>query len=130
MEEILNNGFTSETIKKDNAVILKGRNKNAIERYIKLEKNINFISKYIKSVKLPANLELICPNQTYKFGALKYDYIVRKTLTDDIFNKIDFEKLAIDLSIFLNEMYAINIYSFDKTFSKQQYLKEELLKIE
>ncbi len=105
-------------------IVLKGKNYYANKSYIKDYKTLKTIGKYIKSVDIPNNVELIGINDEFLYGGLRYSFIGGLVFDYNLKDKYNLEGIANGLSAFLNELHSIKT-----KYNRNKIINDEILTV-
>ena len=134
-KELMGEGYVSKgykvKVKNENKIeyiILVGLINDSYQCYKDSYDNLIFIynngNPLIKSIKIPIDdLNLIKPNNEFKYGCLIYKNIPGVIIKENIINKINIENITNSISNFLIELYNIKI---KEDFSISEFKEKKL----
>ena len=134
--KLLGEGYISKSyrfiINSKKYILLQGQISDSFSCYVNSYNNIKFLNNeanpLIKSVKFPnKDINVIKPNESNIFlknGCLIYEEIEGLILYEKYFDKINKENISNKLSIFLNELYMIQINISDIPKAKNKIISE------
>lgn len=134
--ELLSEGYNSKSytikINSKDYTLLQGRISDSYQCYQNSYKNLIFLynngNPLIKSLQVPFNgIKLLEPDNNNEFlenGGLIYEEIKGLILYEKYFDKINKEKIANKLYLFLDELYSIKISTTDMEKAKNKIIHE------
>lgn len=121
----LNCGLSSYAYILNNEYIqLIGKRPDSFDTYKDIKSNADLLEGKISCVDYPHNMELIEPNNKYKYGSLIYPMVRGNTLNIDSLTADEKEKLAKKLVQFNKEMHSLDIH-----WNREKSIKHEIEKI-
>ncbi len=124
--KFLHSGFRSQSfLTEDENILLVGQNAASYDSYKAMAWILRKLEGQLSTVRVPQQLRLIPPNNTYSFGALQYTYIPGSVLTESALRHANMKNIAARLGMFLRELHTIPLTDIAPKFDPSRYLAEQ-----